>query len=552
MIHLHRLAAGIAVAACIVAAPVHAAVLDTPAGQIEGKSEGTLAVYKGIPYAQPPVGPLRWKAPVELPRWQGVRQALNFGPACMQGHATAALAGIYAGEPGPVSEDCLTLNVWAPANAKSAPVFFWIHGGALVGGASSESMYDGTKLAEQGIVVVSINYRLGVFGWLAHPELSAENPQGISGNYGLLDQIEALKWVKRNIAAFGGDPANVTIAGQSAGGLSVMYLLASPPARGLFAKAISESGYMISTPELKQAKYGWAGAEEAGATLMHDLGAANLAAMRAMDAETLMAATAKAAHKFQTFGAIDGVVLPHQLVDVFDRGEQAKVPLMAGFTSGEIRSLRMLAPQVPTSKEKYEATIAFGYGDYAGAFLSLYPSSRQQTKMLESILATSRDSIYGWTAERMVLKQAQIGQPSYFYLFDHGYPAADDAGLHAFHASELPYVFGTLDRTSPNWPKVPSTPEEKKFSDAMIGYWTSFARTGKPAAAGEPDWPTFAPNMAYMAFGDTPKPSTDLYPGMYQFNEAVVCRRKNGNQPWGFLVGLWAMPFAAPRGNGCP
>jgi para-nitrobenzyl esterase len=551
MIRLRHLAVWFALAACA-ALPVRAAVLDTPAGQLEGRTEGTLNVYKGIPYAQPPVGPLRWKAPVALPRWTGVRQTLNFGPACMQARSTSALAGIYSADPGPVSEDCLTLNIWAPANAKKAPVFFWIHGGALVGGTASESFYDGTKLAERGVVVVSINYRLGVFGWFAHPELSAENPQHISGNYGLLDQIAALQWVQRNIAAFGGDPANVTIAGQSAGGLSVMYLLASPPARGLFAKAIAESAYMVSTPELKESKYGWAGAEEAGTTLMTDLNAANLAALRAMDADKLLAATYKAAHKFVTFGAVDGVVLPRQLVDTFDRGEQAKVPLIAGFTSGEIRSLRMLAPQVPTSKEKYDDTIAFGYGDYAGAFIKLYPSSTQQTRMLESILATSRDSIYGWTAERLVLKQANIGQPSYFYLFDHGYPAADEAGLHAFHASELPYIFGTIDRGPPLWPKVPNTPEEKKFSDAMIGYWTSFAATGKPAAAGEPDWPTFAPNTAYMAFADKPAPSTDLYPGMYQFNEAVVCRRKNGNQAWGFLVGLWAMPFSAPRGNGCP
>ena len=212
--------------------------------------EGDLRVFKGIPYALPPVGSARWKPPSPMPRWAGVRKATEFGPACFQ--PKAQLSSIYAWTPVPMSEDCLTLNIWAPTGARKAPVFFWIHGGALTTGSSRDALYDGARLAEQGIVVVSINYRLGVLGWLAHPELSEESPLGISGNYGLLDQIEALQWVRRNIGAFGGDPSNVTIAGESAGGLSVMYLMAAPPARGLFAKAIAESAYMISTPELKQ------------------------------------------------------------------------------------------------------------------------------------------------------------------------------------------------------------------------------------------------------------------------------------------------------------
>src|SRR5579883_1680796 len=230
------------------------AIVDAPAGKMRGTIAGNLRVFKGIPYARPPVGNLRWKPPVPLPRWQGVRTVTTFGPACYQ--PSNSFVSVYVEEPMPMSEDCLTLNIWAPIDAHDEPVFFWIYGGALWGGASRDPLYDGARLAEHGVVVVSINYRLGALGWLAHPALSAESPQGISGNYGLLDQIAALQWVRHNIGSFGGDPANVTIAGESAGGLSVMYLMVSPEARGLFARAIAESAYMISMPSLKQDRYG--------------------------------------------------------------------------------------------------------------------------------------------------------------------------------------------------------------------------------------------------------------------------------------------------------
>ncbi len=551
MISLRRLVLFAAVAACAAVMPIPGAaaapegqVVTAPAGAMVGKSEGTLHVFKGIPYAVPPLGALRWKPPAELPHWDGVRKTTEFGPACMQ--PVSQVQTVYTDDPGPMSEDCLTLNIWAPADARNAPVLFWIHGGAFLGGSSRESLYDGTKLAQQGVVVVTINYRLGVLGWLAHPELSAESPLGVSGNYGLLDQIEALKWVKRNIAAFGGDPDNVTIDGQSAGGLSVVYLLASPPARGLFAKAIAQSSYMITTPELKQAKYGLPSAEDSGVALAKAVNAPNIAALRAMDATALVAGAAAA--KFGPFGVVDGKILPAQLVDVFDRGEQARVPVMAGFTSGEIRSLRMLAPVAPASAAEYENIIRYRYREYAPAFLKLYPSSHMQ----ESIWAATRDMLYGWTAERLVRSQAMIHVPSYLYLFDHGYPAADDANMRAFHASELPYEFGTMDRTPPNWPKIPATAEETKLSDAIVGYWTSFARTGKPQAAGEPAWPTFAPAMSYMAFKKSPEPSEKVFPGMFGFNEAVVCRRRaSGTEPWNWLVGLWS-PDLPPKTDKCP
>jgi len=443
-----------------VAAPQTSALADPPAGRLRGAIEGNLRVFKGIPYAKPPIGRRRWQAPAPLPRWQGVRSATAFGPACFQPEGPPT--SVYWEPPMPMSEDCLTLNVWAPADARHAPVFFWIYGGALWGGASRDPLYDGAQLAERGIVVVSINYRLGVLGWLALPQLSAQSPHGVSGNYGLLDQIRALKWVRRNISAFGGDPANVTIAGESAGALSVMYLMVSPQARGLFAKAIAQSGYMVSMPALKTSRHGMPAAQQSGLALEEAVHAPDLAALRAMDPGKLT--NAAAAAQFGPWGAVDGHVLPRQMVTAFDRGEVAHVPILAGFNSGEIRSLRVLAPAVPATEAGYEAVIRARYGDLAPDFLRLYPASDMQA----SILASTRDALYGWTAQRLVRSQTALGLPSYLYLFDHGYPAADDAGLHGFHASELPFVFGTLDGTPPLWPKVPATPTEQALSQAML------------------------------------------------------------------------------------
>lgn len=519
------------------------AIVNPPAGEMEGTIEGNLHVFKGIPYARPPVGALRWKPPRPLPRWQGVREATAFGPACFQ--PTNTFVSVYIEQPMPMSEDCLTLNVWAPADAHDAPVFFWIYGGALWGGASRDPLYDGSRLAEHGVVVVSINYRLGVLGWLAHPQLSAESPLGVSGNYGLLDQIAALKWVRSNIASFGGNPANVTIAGESAGGLSVMYLMVSPEARGLFAKAIAESAYMVSMPSLKQSRYGMPSAEESGVRLAAAVHASSIAALRAMDPMKLTNAAAAAA--FGPWGVVDGHVFPEQMVIAFDKGEQARVPILAGFNSGEIRSLRVLAPPVPASAARYQAVIRNRYGPLADEFLRLYPA----TNMEESILAATRDGLYGWTAERLVRKQTALGLPSYLYLFDHGYAAADQAHLHGFHASELPYVFGTLDGTPPLWPKVPASADETALSEAMLDYWTSFARSGEPRAANAPDWPAYGSAGAYMHFTGSPHPQTHLMPGMYRLDEEVVCRRvAAGNLPWNWNVGL-ASPKLPPESARC-
>jgi len=511
-------------------------VVDAPAGKLTGEATSGLNVFKGIPYAAAPKGAMRWKPPLPAPKWKGARDATSFGPVCVQPKPRPG--SIYTWELPPMSEDCLSLNVWAPANARKAPVFVWIHGGALSSGAGSDKLYDGARLASQGLVVVTINYRMGILGFLAHPALSAESRRNVSGNYGLLDQIAALRWVNRNIAAFGGDASNVTIAGESAGGLSVMYLMAAPEARGLFSKAVAQSAYMISAPELRGTTHGGVAAEPVGPWLAEKLGAGDLPGLRSMDAVALTEGAAAAG--FFPFFVIDGRVLPRQVIEMFDRGEQPKIPILAGFNSGEIRSLKVLLPPAPADSTAYEKQIRVSYGDLAESFLQQYPAA----DFAESMLATTRDALYGWTAERLVAKQTAAGVPSFLYYFDHGYPAEARLNLHAFHGSEIPFVFGTTDKTPANWPKVPDTPVEAQLTDAMLSYWATFARSGEPTAKGQPAWPPYGSTRAYMAFEDAPRPKTHLLPGMYELNEQVVCRRRaKGGIPWNWNVGLASPPL---------
>lgn len=537
------LALAILLPAPVAAAPSAAPVVEAPAGSLRGGVDRGVRVFKGIAYAQPPVGERRWRPPAALPDWEGVRDAVKFGAACMQPKPRAA--NIYAGDSPAMSEDCLSLNIWTPENAKDAPVFVWIHGGSLTSGSGADPVYDGSALARRGIVVVTINYRLGMLGYLAHPALSAEAPDHVSGNYGLLDQIAALEWVKRNIGAFGGDAGNVTIAGESAGALSVMYLMTAPAARGLFHKAVAQSAYMVSAPALRDRVNGMVPAEEQGREAAAKLGAADLAALRALSAEEI--AEKAPATGYFPFPAIDGKTVPRQLVDSFDRGEQAPVPILAGFNSGEIRSLRFLLPKPPADAAAYEAAIRAGYGEFADLFLARYPAKAME----ESMLAATRDAMYGWTAERLVSNQAAAGQGAYFYLFDHGYPATAEWNLHAFHAAELPYVFGTATRTPPLWPKIPDTLAERRLIAAMGDYWASFAATGKPQAKGWSDWPAYADNRGFLHVADVPRAGHNLFPGTAALHEAVVCRRRAaGDIPWNWNVGVISPPLP-PKAEGC-
>jgi para-nitrobenzyl esterase len=499
-------------------------------------------VFKGIAYARPPVGASRWRPPVPADGWSGVRDATAFGPACVQPMSPAG--SLYADPPPRMSEDCLSLNVWAPRSAQPAPVMVWFHGGSQTFGHTASAMYDGSALAARGVVVVTVNYRLGVLGYLAHPELSAESPHGSSGNYGLLDQIEALGWVRRNIAAFGGDPANVTIFGESAGAMGVVQMLSSPLARGLFHKAIAESGGMPTLPELKTAAHGLPSAESTGQALATALDAGDLAALRAMDAGTL--ADAAYAARFQALSTVDGWVLTRQTVETFDRGEQARVPTLAGFNGDEIGSL--FRPAVPADATTYVAAIRERYADLAEDFLRLYPANDVQA----SVLKAMRDGTFGWGMERLAAKQTAAGAPAYLYLFEHSYPAAEARGLGAFHAIEVPYVFGRVGKPLPDaWPAAPDTETERRLQDAVTLYWTNFAHTGSPGTADGVAWPRYGDAAHYIAFGDRPVAGVDPTHGAYALHEEAVRRRRSaGDQPWIINVGAGASPLPPPTGRG--
>lgn len=513
-------------------------VADAPVGILRGAVEDGVAVYRGIPFALPPMGDRRWKPPQAFPDWEGERTAAAFGAACPQ--PASRPGSIYHTDSlRTTSEDCLTLNVWTPEGARGAPVFVWIHGGSLITGSGTLPMYDGAALArETGLVVVTINYRLGVLGYLAHPELSAESDMNVSGNYGLMDQIEALRWIERNIEAFGGDPDNVTVAGESAGALSVMLLMSSPKAEGLFDKAIAQSAYMVSMAPLRGAANGHPSAEEAGLEYTERMGVDGIEALRAIPADVLIEQTSKVG--FVPFGIIDGVYLTAQMPDTFDRRLQAKVPVLAGFNEGEIRSLRFLLPPVLNNSADYEAAIRVGYEDLADRFLKLYPSDSIEASML----ATTRDAMYGWTAERLAASQTAAGQASYFYLFDHSYPNADRLGLRAFHAAEIPYMFGTLDSITAPWPEPPHNSDERSLSTAMMQYWASFARTGQPVADGAPEWPAYGTDATGMVFKLKPEAWPKLARERFELQEEVVCRRRaDGTLQWNWNVGIISPPL---------
>jgi para-nitrobenzyl esterase len=509
-----------------------ARVVETPLGALRGVAKDGVAVFRGIAYAKAPVGDLRWRAPQETAPWQGVRDATHFGAICPQ-----PASAFYPQSA--MNEDCLFLNVWTPAHARGAPVMVWIHGGSLVSGAGSDALYDGANFARHGVIVVSINYRLGALGWLAHPGLSAESGANTSGNYGLLDQIAALRWVRRNINAFGGDPDRVTIAGESAGALSVICLLASDAARGLYQRAIAQSGYMITMPQMRDTTFvDWPDAEAAGLKLAQVLGASDVSSLRAAPAQRIVEASGRGYFPLPT---IDGRILRRQLADTFDRGEQARVPILVGFNAGEIRSLRFLLPPAPVDAAAYTREIRARYGALADAFLEHYPASNID----ESMLAATRDAMYGWTAEHIAIAQTAIAEPAFLYYFDHGYPAMDDRGFHAFHASEIPYVFGTTALTQPPWPPIPNTEQEMQMSAAMLGYWANFVSDGDPKTEGQAEWGPYDASRTYMAFARAPH-LAQAPPDAYSLHNAVECRRRAQRRfSWNWNVGVIAPPLPA-------
>jgi para-nitrobenzyl esterase len=493
------------------------AALSDPVRVEQGLLAGTngataeVRVYRGVPFAAPPVGDLRWKAPQPPASWQGVRQAVEFSNACWQTQYPAA-AAIYQAKLPPLSEDCLYLNIWTPAKSaapKSAPnsakdklpVMVWIHGGGFTRGYGGSRAYDGEALARKGAVVVTINYRLGIFGFFAHPGLSAESARHASGNYALLDQIAALEWVKKNIAAFGGDPGRVTIFGESAGSWAVNTLMASPVARGLFQRAIGESGGSFSP--MKTLADAEKEGEKLARLLAPDSGPQNsggaaaqgrqdtLKALRAMSAEELL----KAGETEAVRPIVDGYVLPQEIAAIFAQGKQNDVPLIAGYNADEGTTL---APQGANMKAMlFIGGVHQRYGDLAGQMLKLYPAASDE-QAVQSFYSAYRDQAFGWEMRTWARMAARTGhQPAYLYYFSHRPPGPQSDRLRAFHAAEIAYVFGTFI-----WP-FPWQEADRKLSDAMMSYWVNFAATGNPNGGALPQWPAYTVSEDQaLEFGD--------------------------------------------------
>lgn len=457
----------------------------THSGTVEGKEVTGVNAFLGIPYAQPPVGNLRWKPPLPAAKWGGVRKATEFGAHCMQGKV---YGDMNFRDPGG-SEDCLFLNVWVPANhAGKLPVMVWIYGGGFVAGATSEARQDGTNLARLGAVVVSMNYRLGIFGFFVHPELVKESEHNAAGNYGLLDQLEALKWVHENIAQFGGDPGNVTIFGESAGSFSVSAQMASPLAKGLFEKAIGESGAAYFSSGLTFEAL--AVREEKDVKAVSDrLGVHTLAELRAIPAEKLLEPFAPPKSRGFEFGPdVDGYFLPEPVPAIFAAGKQNDVPLLAGWNHDEGSFEIAYSPQKSTP-ETMKATAQKEFGDKAEEFLKLYPTDTpQQTR--RSIEDFAGDRFIAFSTWAWIDAQSKSGKrPIYRYRFDLG-PPQNPKGpwLGAYHSAEIEFVFGQLDsKTDVTW-----LPEDRELSTEIQKYWTNFARDGNPNGPGLPRWPEYS------------------------------------------------------------
>jgi len=475
----------------------------TAQGKAQGKTinDGKVKAFLGLPYAAPPVGDLRWKAPQPPTKWQGVRDATKYGARCFQGHI---YADMVFQDNGP-SEDCLYLNVFTPANAKGKlPVMFWIHGGGYSGGAASEPRHNGDFLPTKGVVLVTINYRLGIFGFFATADMAKE-ANGAAGNYGMLDMVAALQWVKANIAKFGGDPGNVTIFGESAGSSAVSTLMAAPPAQGLFHKVIGESGAAFSnvlptgTLEARETRDSeWAAS----------LGANTLAKLRAMSADAIIEASRKDdAPRFST--VVDGRLLIEPVSETFAKGKQAHVPLLAGWNRDENSALAK-----DMTVEKWKAFAAEKFGDRADEFLKLLPGDTDEQAARSSIDFGS-DAFIAFGTWKWIAAHAKTGDsPVYRYHFELAAPPSKfHQGTFAFHSDDIEYVFGTLDtRPGAEW-----RPEDRKLSEQMMSYWSNFARTGDPNGPGLPEWPKLGADNMVMHLDSTITSSPSTVEPRYEF-----------------------------------
>jgi len=478
---------GLALAVALASSPLLAAdappTADIATGRLAGVYDATTGLnqFKGIPYAAPPVGPLRWKPPQAALAWKEPRKAERFGPRCMQRPIFSDMVFRSDG----MSEDCLYLNVWTPAGGKrrKLPVLVYFYGGGFVGGDGSEPRYDGAGLAQRGIVTVTVNYRLDVFGFLATPGLAAESPQHAAGNYGLLDQAAALAWVKRNIAAFGGDPQQITIGGESAGSMSVSSLMASPLSKDLMQRAIGESGAILGNLQprpLQQTLH-------EGEAFQRLAGASSLEQLRGMSAQALLDAAGQ--KDVPEFGpTIDGYFFPRSPEAIYAAGEQAHIPLLLGANSQEGSYIGLLDKQPPTPAN-YRAAVQKQFGAHADDILKLYPGTTE-ADIKSSGTALAGDHFIAYSTARWMRLQRQTSRaPVYYYYFEQARPAkrdgsaGPDAG--AVHSGEIEYALGNL----PGNQVYAWTPTDRKVSAVTQGYWANFIKTGDPNGPGLPRWP---------------------------------------------------------------
>jgi para-nitrobenzyl esterase len=487
-----------------VPASAQSLVVKTEQGAVRGKTinSGKVRAFLGLPYAAPPVGALRWKAPQPAAKWAGERAATSFGPHCAQAHV---FDDMVFQDSGP-SEDCLSLNVYTPATTKKdakLPVMFWIHGGGYSGGGSNEPRHNGDFLPLKGVVLVTINYRLGVFGFLATEEMAKE-ADGHAGNYGLLDMIAALNWVKANIGAFGGDPANVTIFGESAGSIAVSTLMASPMAHGLFAKAVGESGSGL----------GGLGGGDLAEAMKRDgdwvskLGVKSLAELRALPTDKILEAT-KSRGMVGFSPVNDGKVLVEPIDETYAQGKQAHVPLLAGWNldEGSWMANGMTAA-------KWNGMAHGLFKERAEEFLKLYPSSTEK-ELAESAGAYGGDSFIAFGTWKWVEAHRKTGQsPVYRYFFTlRSTPSKFHPGSFAFHSDDIEYVFGTLDTR----PGATIRPEDRKLSEQMMTYWTNFAKTGNPNGVGVPAWPKYDAADSLIRLDNPISSGPDKFRARYDF-----------------------------------
>jgi para-nitrobenzyl esterase len=468
--------------------------VEVTGGTIEGVEQDGIFSYKGIPFDAHPIGDLRWKSPAPVEPWTGVKKADAFAPACMQ-------TSNSMGNTAPVSEDCLYLNVWTPAKNKGEklPVIFWVHGGGFSGGSTSTPMYDGTGFAKKGVILISGAYRLGPFGFLAHPELSRESGKG-SGSYGMQDMIAGLEWVKENVSRFGGDPSNVTIFGHSAGGAAISILAASPLTKGLFHRAICMSGGNFGPLQTsKQVGMGMGVpalkvAEANGEEFLKELGVADITAARALSAEDIQKTQAGGMTGMRFRPGADGYVISNDLYSLHKEGHFNYTPILLGHTSNEMGSFG--GPREVTPEE-FEKQIKSQYGPHAEAVLSVYSHSTkaEATKASSGVRNDSGFAYNTWTWSRL---QSQTGNGNaYQYYFDY-HPGSPDGG--SGHGSDVPHAFQTL-----GGPMGGPKPEDLKLSDMISSYWVNFAKSGDPNGPGLPVWPAFTENdQKVMVFDSAP------------------------------------------------